>query len=970
MLSEPPLEDPNAPLTVLTWAFGTDTGLLLPAYFATLGFLIAWGAQTFRRREREMLGTLDEKRYWRYARVARYAAWALILVAAADLVENYLAVTRTTDAWFALEAGGQVNVPSFWAHALGTATFIKLVLVLVTVGYGALVWMLIVRHGGTRDAEWSGVRGGWRTFLALRLQFLVVIGLAATLLIHEQVPDVLRRWADFRVTGAASVLLMLGLAFAVWHSAKWMVVEATATSSKGSKIAAWILAIAAGALALLIGLPKLWGPTLRLTAPFLIVAVVAGLSWPIRGLPGKKGSPPPPGAGRYALPRLLAATVMVVLGLAVLRAWSVNFLYTQVRGRAIAESLLFMVLAVGLVLSSAAVSWVLRHWERPRLALALRPRWWPSLVLLACVSVWMASIWTFYLWGQTIGPAVGSIGIVAAFFILLTYTGSSVIAVADTVVDEPAPLFRAVGLRRAPVLSLVAAWFLIASFLPFDEAFHDVRPTGSPTNDLHPRELLSEAFVAWVAENCLLSDTDVTTTAKKAVPLVLVASSGGGIRAAVWTAYVLDRTLGYPEVDEARGPTDSPPECSSGPPGSIRPSTYSHWVFGMSGVSGGTLGVAAYLSQLSLSPSQRTPAVTRDSGTEGWIEQRLGEDFLAPSLGWMLFAESAWSLLRFGGDLDRGRVLERAWERPWPAGIGMRKGLFDLRASHPKLPLLIANGTSVETGCRLQTSVLNASERPEGAPAAECLAPLLGTALGEDALGATVDAVDFLCNGQDLKLSTVALLSARFPIVSPAGHLAQCEELGNSPRPETSVVDGGYLENSGAGTALDLWASLAPLVEDHNRNAKARACIVPFFVQINNGYGEPAAPAKVGTPAQFVAPISALNATRDGRTAAARQTAQLLFNRRFTLGVESVTSPHAELLDDEGRVADRYAQFSLFAHPGAQAPLGWTLSKSSMEELVDQFGERDPRRALVNENQAALTEFETWFDGLTCIVES
>ena len=76
-------------------------------------------------------------------------------------------------------------------------------------------------------------------------------------------------------------------------------------------------------------------------------------------------------------------------------------------------------------------------------------------------------------------------------------------------------------------------------------------------------------------------------------------------------------------------------------------------------------------------------------------------------------------------------------------------------------------------------------------------------------------------------------------VISPSGHHKQpdCAEDSRGPtaipgqnpppRPETFVVDGGYLENSGADTAVDLWSALAPLIDDHNQDPHAPAYIVP-----------------------------------------------------------------------------------------------------------------------------------------------
>lgn len=271
--------------------------------------------------------------------------------------------------------------------------------------------------------------------------------------------------------------------------------------------------------------------------------------------------------------------------------------------------------------------------------------------------------------------------------------------------------------------------------------------------------------------------------------------------------------------------------------------------------------------------------------------------------------------------------------------------------------MLVFNGTVVESGCRFNVSTLDGNDRKSEDPASRCLTPLGLVASPSDVLSATVDLVDFLCLNQRLKqdipLSTAVLLSARFPFVSPSAHMKQCERAGvPEPRPEAYVVDGGYLENSGAASALDLWNGLAPMIANHNRDDASRACIVPFFIQIDNGYGEPPGPGKVPPIPQFRVPVATLTAAGNGRTAGARQAAQLLFHREYTTGGVSVT-----IGKNGPPLESRYAHFSLLAHPGARAPLGWTLSGRSFEDLEEQFDLK---------NAEATDQVKTWFSNLLC----
>jgi hypothetical protein len=80
-----------------------------------------------------------------------------------------------------------------------------------------------------------------------------------------------------------------------------------------------------------------------------------------------------------------------------------------------------------------------------------------------------------------------------------------------------------------------------------------------------------------------------------------------------------------------------------------------------------------------------------------------------------------------------------------------------------------------------------------------------------------------LCGKCDIRLSTAATMSARFPIISPHGNIRN-----KSNQIVDRVVDGGYFENFGATTAFELASELSG----------APYNLSPSIILINN---EPAA---------------------------------------------------------------------------------------------------------------------------------
>jgi hypothetical protein len=93
--------------------------------------------------------------------------------------------------------------------------------------------------------------------------------------------------------------------------------------------------------------------------------------------------------------------------------------------------------------------------------------------------------------------------------------------------------------------------------------------------------------------------------------------------------------------------------------------------------------------------------------------------------------------------------------------------------------------------------------------------------------------------GIDVPLSSAAHNSARFSYVSPAGRLAAHD--GDANR--GWVIDGGYFENFGALTALDLTQAALAAIAEH---AGETGAVVPVIVQISSdpGIGSPVVDAE------------------------------------------------------------------------------------------------------------------------------
>ena len=390
-------------------------------------------------------------------------------------------------------------------------------------------------------------------------------------------------------------------------------------------------------------------------------------------------------------------------------------------------------------------------------------------------------------------------------------------------------------------------------------------------------------------------------------PLYIVATEGGGIRAAYWTATVLG------------GIQD-------------KNANFAAHLFAISGVSGGSLGAAVFEALL----AEPHLGSFKEAGNA-----ILGRDFLSPALASMLYPDLIQRFIPFPIPyFDRGRSLELGWEKAWRHTMGNDRfadSFVDLWKPGIRewMPALFLNGTSVEKGNRIITSNLRLTNNfLDADDAAEKLASYK--------LGATEAA----CH---IPLSTAAHMSARFTFVSPAGRF-----------PDGShIVDGGYFENSAATTAYEI----ATRIKDWCAFKKIANVDVKVIMISNNPRKPSIAPAKPApeppgpkrtsptiVKGQFIGeltdPLYTLLNTRDARGTYA-QKAIVREQRRFKAGVvqapdDSESSP--QLTKDIVYFKLRDTQVPL--------PLGWMLSAAAAKTMREQINQDDD----VIQNQSAMNE--------------
>ncbi len=432
--------------------------------------------------------------------------------------------------------------------------------------------------------------------------------------------------------------------------------------------------------------------------------------------------------------------------------------------------------------------------------------------------------------------------------------------------------------RRLPVfLALLALAILFSAW----NDNHGVRTLDERQLSGEKRGDLRAALRDWMAKQPYKP-----AGAKDSYPMYVVNAEGGGIRAAYWSAMVLGR------IQDAN-------PC------------FADQLFSLSGVSGGSLGASVFVALLVEHRAAGGGRSCRESVPPGPFsiqsraEEILGEDFLSPVAAAMLYPDLLQRVLPFPVPaFDRAVAIEQAWERAWriqmPDTDRLAQPLDRLYQDKKSwTPALFLNATWVETGKRLIASNV------------QIIAP-----------GAQ-DSVDFVdvedaqrfFAPRSIALSGAAHMSARFTYVSPAGAMVK------EGKVRGRVVDGGYFENSGATTTLEILKTLPLLAKEDGRWAK----VEPIVIHIGN---EPVDPS---------AGPATLSGARDNES---------IKPHRW---LNEVLSPLWAMLNARG-ARGVYARDALNWHVGdasflhfglcrlsANIPLGWVLSQSTRDRMEKQL---------------------------------
>ncbi len=483
---------------------------------------------------------------------------------------------------------------------------------------------------------------------------------------------------------------------------------------------------------------------------------------------------------------------------------------------------------------------------------------------------------------------------------------------------------------KLPVLTPLLLVALLFSYLDWNDN-HKIRAYDQPIKTA-PKKF-DDAFNKWWD-----SRADKDAYKGRPYPVFIITAEGGGITTAYLTATVLTAI-------QDRAPA------------------FAQHVFAISGVSGGSIGTAVYAGlakrctnnwKIDQLPSHGNRVDVPDIGPlQKSADIMLTDDYLSPLLAALLYPEMAQKLLPVPiYPWDRARALEDRLETSWddhancgptqPAvASAMSEPFYDFFQDFPanSTPAIFFNTTNVETGERMFVTNLQVTEEARF-----------------DTLPALLD-VNQLFN---IRFSTAACLSGRFPVITPAGFLYDDRPEGQ--RKKFRYVDGGYYENSGTATGYSILMSLRwnkeYLYDQLNQRRTDTVPIIPIVIRI----GFPVPPSRnpkyqteqttaeergkyKGTGLSEISPVKAILNTRGARgNDAVEQMETAIRNLHGSQGANIDMCP-ADSLGCMFRF--------LLDEQNVKLPLGWMLSNRSRCEIQNQVGSiRDGCKSLVSQGNA------------------
>jgi len=414
---------------------------------------------------------------------------------------------------------------------------------------------------------------------------------------------------------------------------------------------------------------------------------------------------------------------------------------------------------------------------------------------------------------------------------------------------------------KIPGITILIVLIVVSSYFNFNDN-HRFRQFSKPEKSVLPT--LESSFQQWLANR-----PDLDRFSNKPYPVYIAAAQGGGIYAAYHAATAFTKLTEY------------------------FPSFPQH-IFAISSVSGGSLGASAFSSLVKFG------GISGKSLSQT-ASKMFSSDLLTPLLTMGLFPDLIQRFMFFPiYDWDRGTGLEVAFEKAWDKlslpnqDNPLRQSFYQHWKPEGIAPALVLNTTVVETGDR------------------QAIGPFQINLPNKENIA--IDEPDL-----DLKLSTAAGLSARFPYFTPVGWYQRSKD-----KSKLHLADGGYFDNSGIPTALDIGRSLQRL------KGYGTTFEIIYLSLIDGQLNEPTTQLKSVGLNEVLSPVRALFRARKSRSRSAVELSAFTVN---------------DGIDDPLKYKFRIL-FLKKSGDGVKLPLGWLISERSRKFIDRQTPDpNDPATA-------------------------
>ena len=316
--------------------------------------------------------------------------------------------------------------------------------------------------------------------------------------------------------------------------------------------------------------------------------------------------------------------------------------------------------------------------------------------------------------------------------------------------------------RIVVAAGLIVLMAAVGYFKAYKHRFPDLEDFYATTTPIPPFQI--NAPMPELVDDGVALQNWLASTGEQKPKLAIIATSGGGIRAAVWTTAVLDALTN----------------------GAYRIPNFPYHVRIITGASGGMVGAAFYVASLK-SPLSRGPVPSATAKARRDLPP-MARDSLEPVARSLALRDLPGLIVPFSFH-DRGSALEEAWKTNAPI---MERAFSSLESGERAgwRPSLIFSPMLVEDGRRLLVSNLDLRFMLENH------GPRLGPPPNDPVYSRpSLELFRLMPAARSkIRLAEAARMNASFPWVAPAA------ELPTSPR--RHVVDAGYWDNFGVHTSV------------------------------------------------------------------------------------------------------------------------------------------------------------------------